>query len=101
MNLLVSRKVKQLKFYSGQSADCPVCVLSWPVLNRSGLPWEVSALYGNFETACMLRISLVAEFGKLILILYASIFSEKILRDEASVQRRDRATSHRSITVAS
>ena len=44
-------------------------VLSWPVLNRSGLPWEVSALYGNFETASMLRISLVAEFGKLILIL--------------------------------
>ena len=27
MNLLVSPKVKQLKFYSGQSADCPVCIL--------------------------------------------------------------------------
>ena len=69
MNLLVSRKVKQ-------TARSAFYVLSWPVLNRSGLPWEVSALYGNFETACMLRISLVAEFGKLILILYASIFSE-------------------------
>ena len=33
------------------------------VLNGSGLPQEVAALYGKFEKAFLPCISLVAEFG--------------------------------------
>ena len=44
---------------------------------RSGLPREDAASYGDFETACVLRISLVAKLGKPILVIYASIFSEE------------------------
>ena len=50
-------------------------------MNRSGLTRQVAALYGKSETACMLRILLVAEFGpdhikKVKLIISRSIFSE-------------------------
>ena len=51
------------------------------VLNGSGLPQEVAALYGKFEKAFLPCISLVAEFGtnhieKRILINSGLIFLE-------------------------
>ena len=51
------------------------------VLNGSGLPQEVAALYGKFEKAFLPCISLVAEFGtshieKKILIISGLMFSE-------------------------
>ena len=51
------------------------------VLNGSGLPQEVAALYGKFEKAFLPCISLVAEFGtnhieKKILIISGLMFSK-------------------------